>query len=100
MLIDNYIDEKTLTLLSKKKPQVKVNIYTKNIDNKLLQDVEKFNEQYKSLTIEKFKESHDRFLVIDEAIYHIGASLKDIGKKWFAFSKLELEPEVILSKLR
>ncbi len=100
VLIDNYVDEKTLTLLSKKKPQVKVNIYTKNINNKLLQDVEKFNEQYKNLILNKFKESHDRFLIIDQEIYHIGASLKDLGKKWFAFSKLHLQLDLILYRLR
>ncbi len=99
ILIDNYIDEKTLMLLSKKKPQVKVSIYTKNINNKMLQDAEKFNEQYKNLVLKKFQDSHDRFLIIDQEIYHIGASLKDLGKKWFAFSKLHLELEVILSRL-
>ncbi len=100
VLIDNYVDEKTLTLLSKKKPEVKANIYTKNINTKLLQDVEKFNEQYKNLILNKFKESHDWFLIIDQEIYHIGASLKDLGKKWFAFSKLHLQLEVILSRLK
>ena len=99
ILIDNYVDENTLYLLSKKKKDVKLVIYTKNISRSLKQDVKKFNEQYKNLELKKFKDSHDRFLIIDEKIYHIGASLKDIGKKWFAFSKLNLDSNLILSKL-
>ncbi|MFW5792805.1 MAG: ORF6N domain-containing protein [Bacteroidota bacterium] len=99
VLIDNYVDEKVLTLLSKKKSEVEICIYSKNINSKLLQDVEKFNVQYENLTIKKFDECHDRFLIIDNKIYHIGASLKDLGKKWFAFSKLEIDASLILGKL-
>lgn len=88
ILIDNYVSEDTLTLLSHKKSEVKVSIYTKEITQKLQLAQTKFNEQYKHLEIIKFTKSHDRFLIIDKTIYHIGASLKDLGKKWFAFSKL------------
>jgi hypothetical protein len=99
ILIDNYVDEKVLTLLSKKKSEVEVLVYSKNITNKLLQDVEKYNTQYKNLTLKQFNDCHDRFLIIDNQIYHIGASLKDLGKKWFAFSKLEIDANLILGKL-
>ncbi|MBS4013712.1 MAG: ORF6N domain-containing protein [Bacteroidetes bacterium] len=100
LLFDNYLDEQVLTVLSKKKPEVEICIYSKNINSKLLQDVEKFNVQYKNLKIKKFDDCHDRFLIIDNQIYHIGASLKDLGKKWFAFSKLEIDVNRIFGKLR
>jgi len=89
-LIDNYIDEYVLDLLSKKKKQVAVSILTKNISRALKLDEKKFNQQYGNLSIKEFNKSHDRFLIIDDKdIYHFGASLKDLGKKWFAFSKME-----------
>ena len=89
-LIDNYIDESVLTLLSKRPKNCVVTIYTKNISKKLQLDLKKHNEQYAPIEVQEFNNSHDRFLVIDETdIYHIGASLKDLGKKWFAFSRLE-----------
>jgi hypothetical protein len=86
VLIDNYVDDSVLTLFSKN--SVEVTIYTKSISKKLELDVEKFNSQYNNLNIKIFDKSHDRFLIIDDEIYHFGASLKDLGKKWFAFSKL------------
>ena len=90
VLIDNYIDENTLTHLSKKEKGVNVLLLTKNPDKQFLLDVKKANEQYGNFVIKAFARSHDRFLIIDnEDIYHLGASLKDLGKKWFAFSKLE-----------
>lgn len=90
VLIDNYIDENTLTHLSKKEKGVNVLLLTKNPDKQFLLDVKKANEQYGHFVIKAFARSHDRFLIIDnEDIYHLGASLKDLGKKWFAFSKLE-----------
>lgn len=99
-LFDNYIDETVLTQLSKKNKGVTVKIYIKNISRQLQLDVEKFNKQYASLQVIEFDKSHDRFLVIDQtAIYHLGASLKDLGKKWFAFSKLNIDPALILGKL-
>lgn len=90
VLIDNYIDESTLTHLSKKTKAVKVLLLTKTITKQLTLDVKKANEQYPSFELKPFTKSHDRFLIIDNTeVYHLGASLKDLGKKWFAFSKLE-----------
>jgi hypothetical protein len=90
VLIDNYVDESVLVHLSKKQKNVTVSILTKNIGKQLQLDVEKANTQYQGITVKSFDKSHDRFLIIDENdIYHLGASLKDLGKKWFAFSKLD-----------
>jgi hypothetical protein len=90
ILIDNYVDESVLTMLSKRNKGVKATILTRNISKELALDVEKFNSQYKEVKVKEFPDSHDRFLLIDEQdVYHIGASLKDLGKKWFAFSKLD-----------
>ena len=89
ILIDNYIDDTVLTQLSKSHKNVKICILTKNISNQLKLDVKKYAEQYSAIELIEFNLSHDRFLIIDVDIYHIGASLKDLGKKWFAFSKLE-----------
>lgn len=89
ILIDNYIDEDTLTHLSKKKTNVKILLLTKKISRQLKLDVKKANQQYGDFTLLRFEKSHDRFLILDHTeIYHLGASLKDLGKKWFAFSKL------------
>lgn len=99
-LIDNYIDENVLTLLSKRDENISATIYTKNISKQIQLDLKKHNEQYPSIEIKKFANSHDRFLIIDDKIlYHIGASLKDLGKKWFAFSKLEIDIFMILGKI-
>ncbi|MDD4198887.1 MAG: RhuM family protein [Paludibacter sp.] len=90
VLIDNYIDETTLTHLSKKENDVKVLLLTKTISKQLILDVQKVNEQYGDFELKSFAKSHDRFLIIDDnEIYHLGASLKDLGKRWFAFSKLD-----------
>jgi hypothetical protein len=90
ILIDNYIDESVLTLLSKRTKNCMATIYAKNISKKQQLDLKKHNEQYAPIKVLEFKCSHDRFLILDKTeIYHIGASLKDLGKKWFAFSKLE-----------
>lgn len=92
VLIDNYIDETTLTHLSKKKKGVQVLLLTKNINKQLHLDIQKVNDQYGNFEGKIFSQSHDRFLIIDQKeIYHLGASLKDLGRKWFAFSKLEKE---------
>jgi len=100
VLIDNYIDDTTLTLLSKRNNSATANIYTKNISKALQLDLEKFNTQYKPIEIKELTTAHDRFLLIDHTtMYHIGASLKDLGKKWFAFSKMDTESLVILNKL-
>ena len=101
ILIDNYIDESTLTHLAKKSKVVSVILLTKKISSKLELDVKKVNEQYGGFSIKPFSSSHDRFLIIDDIeVYHLGASLKDLGKKWFAFSKMEaVSVESILSEI-
>ncbi|MDX4065649.1 RhuM family protein [Aliarcobacter skirrowii] len=99
-LIDNYIDESTLVLFTKRDTKVDMKIYTKNISKQLKLDLEKHNAQYPKIDIEIFDLSHDRFLIIDEKdIYHFGASLKDLGKKWFAVSKMDINSFEILEKL-
>lgn len=102
ILIDNYIDENTLTHLSKKNKAVKVLLLTKTTPKSLELDLKKANEQYGSFEVKVFTKSHDRFLIIDEeGIYHLGASLKDLGKKWFAFSKMDKNSvESILKGIR
>jgi len=100
VLIDNYIDESVLQLFTKRKPNVHVTVFTKKITKILEQDLEKHNTQYPKVEINKFSKAHDRFLIIDgKHLYHLGASLKDLGKKWFAFSKMELDVNEILRKL-
>jgi hypothetical protein len=101
ILIDNYTDESVLAHLSKRTSNVEAIIYTKSISRGLLLDLERHNSQYPPIQIRELRESHDRFLIIDrKELYHIGASLKDLGKKWFAFSKLEGKMlEFVLSKL-
>lgn len=99
IIIDNYIDDTVLTLLAKN-TKVTATIYTKTITKQLRLDSEKYNAQYKNLTLKEFDLSHDRFLIIDEDIYHIGASLKDLGKKWFAFSKMDTKSVSILERLK
>lgn len=100
LLIDNYVDESVLLMLSKRNPGVSATIYTKKITKQLQLDLDKHNDQYPPVNIRTYRNSHDRFLIIDDKeVYHIGASLKDLGKKMFAFSKLEIEPGVITEKL-
>ena len=99
ILIDNYIDETVFTIFSKY-PNIRIKIYTQNISKQLKLDFEKYSKQYQNIELKEFKNSHDRFLIIDKKdIYHLGASLKDLGKKWFAFSKFEIENLKILEKL-
>lgn len=99
-LLDNYIDESVLTLLSKRSKGVNVTIYTKSISKQFKLDLDRFHEQYESIEVKEFTKSHDRFLIIDETeVYHLGASLKDLGKKWFAFSKLNINAKELLGKL-
>ncbi|GHV38612.1 DNA-binding protein [Spirochaetia bacterium] len=99
VLIDNYIDESVLTILSKRKNTVAATIYTPKIPHQLQLDLEKYNAQYLPVAVKTFKKSHDRFLIIDDTVYHIGASLKDLGKKWFAFSKMVLDAAELLRKI-
>ncbi len=101
VLIDNYIDETTLTHLSKKKKGVSVVLLTKTITKQLTLDLQKANEQYGNFEAKIFTHSHDRFLIIDgKEVYHIGASLKDLGKKWFAFSKMEAKSVSIIDSVK
>jgi hypothetical protein len=100
VLIDNYVDESILLLLTKRKQSVKASIYTQNLTKQLILDLHKHNEQYETIEIMSFTRSHDRFLIVDTTVYHIGASLKDLGKKWFAFSKMEFEAEVLIRNLK
>jgi hypothetical protein len=100
VLIDNYVDESVLTLLSKRNSDVTATIYTASVSKQLKLDLKRFNSQYPPVDVVTFTKSHDRFLIIDEAtVYHIGASLKDLGKKWFAFSKIELDAKEMMKKL-
>ncbi|MBT4446145.1 ORF6N domain-containing protein [archaeon] len=101
VLIDNYIDDTVLILFSKRKSNVEVVIYTNNISKQLELDLDKYNSQYSSIIVKEFKDSHDRFLIIDgKEVYHIGASLKDLGEKWFAFSKFDEGSLKMLKKLK
>ena len=100
ILIDNYIDESILTLLSKRKSKVTATIYTTKISKPLALDLKKHNTQYPKIELRVFKKSHDRFLIIDnKTVYHIGASLKDLGKKWFAFSRIGIDAKEIVNRL-
>jgi len=100
VLIDNYVDDTVLTLLGKRGQTVSATIYTKSISNQLQLDLQRYNSQYPPITIHTFVHAHDRFLIIDGTeLYHIGASLKDLGKKWFAFSKMNAETSKMLSFL-
>ena len=100
VLIDNYIDDSVLHLLAKRNKGVEVKIFTSKISPELKKDIEKFNAQYEPVEVKIFSKSHDRFLIIDnETVYHIGASLKDLAKKWFAFSKIELDATEMINKV-
>ncbi|GMO32795.1 MAG: RhuM family protein [Termitinemataceae bacterium] len=99
VLIDNYVDESVLTILSKRNSGVDAVIYTPKISPKLQLDLEKHNAQYPPITVKTFNKSHDRFIIVDDAVYHIGASLKDLGKKWFAFTKMMLGAREMLEKI-
>ncbi|MBP5592116.1 virulence RhuM family protein [bacterium] len=99
ILFDNYIDDSVLKMLDKHGDSVDVRILTKSISPQLQLDIEKHNSQYSPIKLEVFTNSHDRFLCIDDTVYHIGASLKDLGKKWFAFSKMEIDTESLIGKM-
>jgi hypothetical protein len=100
ILIDNYGDESVLTLLSKREKGVLASIYTSTISRQLKLDLKQFNAQYPTIDVIVFNKSHDRFLIIDNKnVYHLGASLKDLGKKWFAFSKIDLDAREMIRRL-
>ncbi|MCQ2347533.1 MAG: virulence RhuM family protein [Paludibacteraceae bacterium] len=100
VLIDNYVDESVLTLLDKRSKDVTATIYTQKIDKQLRLDIDKHNAQYRPIDVQVCKTVHDRFLIIDETVYHIGASIKDLGKKLFAFSKMEMPAKEILKQIK
>lgn len=100
LLIDNYIDDTVLTHLCKKEPKVKVTLLTKTISKQLQLDIKKANTQYPNIQTKVVTKAHDRFLIIDEKeVYHLGASLKDLGKKWFAFSKMDKDSITIINSI-
>ncbi len=100
VLIDNFIDDTVLALLSKADEKVRIVILTRTISKQLALDVKKYNEQYPAITVKEFHNSHDRFLIIDgKTVYHFGASLKDLGKKWFAFSRFDKDAFRLLERL-
>lgn len=100
VLIDNYIDESVLTMLDKRNDGVTATIYTQKISQQLALDITKHDAQYPPIPVHIFNKSHDRFLIIDNKVYHIGASIKDLGKKWFAVLKMEGQnPDDMISKL-
>jgi len=100
ILIDNYVDDTVLTLLSKRNKSVNTKIFTQKITKQFQLDVEKHNAQYDKIEVQEFSKSHDRFLIIDQKeVYFIGASLKDLGKKWFAFSKIALDADEMVKRL-
>ena len=100
ILIDNYIDDSVLTILSKRADKVVAAIYTKKPTAQLQLDIQKHNAQYSPIDIITFDRSHDRFLCIDEIVYHLGASIKDLGKKWFAFNRMEMPTTELLQKIQ
>ena len=99
-LIDNYIDDTVLSLLDKRSPHVSATIYTQHIGQQLQLDIERHNSQYPAIEVKQFSRAHDRFLLIDDEVYHIGASIKDLGKKWFAFTLMhDLTPSMLYEHL-
>jgi hypothetical protein len=100
-IIDNYIDDSVLTILTKRRKNVSVILLTKYISNQMALDIKKINEQYQAIEIKEFKNSHDHFInIANTTVYHFGASLKDLGKKWFAFSKMDLGAVEMLTRLK
>ena len=100
ILIDNYVDESVLTLLDKRGENVSATIYTQQVSRQLRLDVDRHNSQYPPIEVDVFRRSHDRFLCIDDRVYHVGASIKELGKKWFAFSKMEdFKPEELVARI-
>ena len=100
ILIDNYINDSVLTILSKRADKVAATIYTKKPTAQLQLDIQKHNAQYPPISVIEFDRSHDRFLCIDDTVYHLGASIKDLGKKWFAFNRMEMPTTELLQKIQ
>ena len=100
VLFDNYVDDTVLTMLDKRKPKVTATIYTKKIKQQLSLDLAKHNAQYQPIDVKQFDKVHDRYLCIDNTVYHIGASLKDLGKRWFSFNKMEMTAKELLGNVK
>ena len=100
VLFDNYVDDTVLAMLDKRQEKVTATIYTQKIKQQLSLDLEKHNAQYQPIEVKQFNKVHDRFLCIDNTVYHIGASLKDLGRKWFAFSRMEMKVSELLGKVK
>lgn len=99
VLFDNYVDDSVLAMLDKRANGVNAQIYTRTLTQQLALDLQRHNAQYSPIAIDEFQNAHDRFLCIDDTVYHIGASLKDLGKKWFAFSRMEVDTDMLLQKM-
>ena len=100
VLFDNYVDDTVLTILDKRKPKVTATIYTKNITRQFSLDLAKHNAQYQPIDAKQFDRVHDRYLCIDNTVYHIGASLKDLGKRWFSFNRMEMTTKELLGNVK
>ena len=100
VLFDNYVDDTVLTMLDKRAPKVSATIYTRKVRQQLSLDIDKHNAQYQPIDVKQFDRVHDRYLCIDNTVYHIGASLKDLGKRWFSFNKMEITAKELLEKMR
>lgn len=98
-MFDNYVDDSVLAMLDKRADGVSAQIYTRTLTQQLRLDLQRHNAQYSPIAIEEFQNTHDRFLCIDDTVYHIGASLKDLGKKWFAFGRMEIGTDALLQKM-
>ena len=100
VLFDNYVDDTVLTMLDKRKPKVTATIYTQKVKQQLSLDLAKHNAQYQPIDVKQYDRVHDRYLCIDNTVYHIGASLKDLGKRWFSFNKMEMTAEELLGNVK
>ena len=100
VLFDNYVDDTVLTMLDNRKPVVVATIYTKSITKQFSLDLSKHNSQYQPIEVKEFNKVHDRYLCIDNTVYHIGASLKDLGKRWFSFNKMEMTASELLGNVK
>ncbi|MBP5412946.1 MAG: DNA-binding protein, partial [Bacteroidales bacterium] len=99
VLIDNYVDDTVLLRLAERGKKVSATIFTQNTSPSFFLAIEKYNKQFAPITVHKFAKSHDRFLIIDQDVYHIGASIKDLGKRWFAFCKMQLNADEMIDKI-
>ena len=100
VLFDNYVDDTVLTMLDKRSPKVAATIYTKEVKKQLSLDLAKHNVQYQPINVKQYDKVHDRYLCIDNTVYHIGASLKDLGKRWFSFNKMEMTVKELLGNVK